>query len=53
MRRAVSSGITTHSILLDTANRELQLFVAPGMTEAAPDFEPVVIDLDALSAELP
>lgn len=47
------SGITTHSILLDTANRELQVFVAPTAIDAAPDFEPVILDLDAIFAELP
>jgi hypothetical protein len=47
------SGITTHSILLDTANRELQLFVAPDADDAAPDFDPVSIDLDALFDKLP
>ena len=46
-------GVTAHSILIDSANRQLQIFVAPSWMEAAPDFDPVIVDLDALFGELP
>lgn len=47
------SGLTVHSILVDTANRELRLHVAADPQSPAPDAEPTVLDLDALFAGLP
>ncbi|MFZ5476169.1 MAG: hypothetical protein ACOZNI_05285 [Myxococcota bacterium] len=41
-------GLTAHSIVIDTAARELRVFVAPDPTTPAPDVEPVVLGLDAL-----
>lgn len=47
------SGITAHSIVVDTANRQLQLFVAATSTSPAPESEPITYDLDVLFGGLP
>lgn len=46
-------GYTAHSILIDTANRELRVFVAPDPNTMALEAEPNVIDLDELFGGLP
>ena len=38
---------------VDSANRTLQLYVAPDMTTAAPDVDPATFDLDTLFGGLP
>jgi hypothetical protein len=45
-------GITAHSIVLDTANRELQLYVAPRFDTSATETEPTVFDLDQVFGRL-
>lgn len=47
------SGLTVHSILVDTASRELRLHVAADPQSPAPDAAPTVLDLDALFGALP
>lgn len=46
-------GYTAHSVLFDTANRELRVFVAPDPDTMALAAEPNVIDLDELFGGLP
>lgn len=46
-------GVTVHSVLIDSANRSLQLFVAPDPATAAPLATGVTYDLDELFAGLP
>lgn len=46
------SGITAHSIVVDTANRELQLYVAPRFDMSATESGATVFDLDAVFARL-
>ena len=47
------SGITAHSIVIDTANRTLEVFVAPDAVTAAVETEGYTVDLDELFSELP
>jgi hypothetical protein len=46
-------GVTAHSIVIDAANRTLQVFVAATPATPAPDSDSVTYDLDALFAGLP
>lgn len=46
-------GVTAHSIVIDTANREIQLFVAGSESLPAPQTEPYRIDMDVLFGGLP
>lgn len=46
-------GVTVHSLLIDSANRSLEVFVAPDPATAAPEGERETFDLDELFAGLP
>lgn len=46
-------GYTAHSVVIDTANRELRVFVAPDPDTLALEAEPNVYDLDELFGGLP
>ncbi len=50
---AVSWEATAHSVVMDTATRELRVFVAPEAGTPAPTTEPAVIQLDSLFDDLP
>jgi len=45
---SVANGYTAHSVVIDAANRQLRIFVAPTPGTPATDAPPHVIDLDAL-----
>ncbi|MFN7147755.1 MAG: hypothetical protein ACK4YP_28555, partial [Myxococcota bacterium] len=47
------NGVTAHSIVVDTANRRIQLFVAGSESLPAPQTEPYHIDMDVLFGGLP
>lgn len=46
-------GVTAHSVVIDAANRSIQVFVADDPDTPAPDSAPVTYDLDDLFAGLP
>lgn len=46
-------GVTVHSVIIDSANRSLEVFVAPDPATAAPEDDPVIYDLDQLFGGLP
>lgn len=48
-----SGGLTVHSVLLDTKNRNWSIFVTPDAVTPAPDAEPDVLNLDELFGGLP
>lgn len=48
-----SDGLTAHSILIDSASRTLQVYVAPDLATAAPDVDPATFELDTLFGGLP
>ena len=50
---AVSWEATAHSVVMDSATRELRIYVAPETGTPAPTAEPAVVQLDALFANLP
>lgn len=48
-----SYGLTAHSVVVDTANRRLDVYVAPAPDVPATDAAPVEVDLDELFSGLP
>lgn len=46
-------GLTVHSVLIDTQNRTLEVFVTPDAVTPAPDAEPFIVNLDQLFDGLP
>ncbi len=47
------SGLTVHSVVIDSVGRDLQLFVAPAPDVPAPETEGLHVDLDELFGGLP
>lgn len=49
----VANGYTAHTVVIDGANRELQVYVPDEPGTPAPEVEPVVLDLDTLWDGMP
>ena len=49
----VANQYTAHTVVVDAANREFRVYVAPSVGAPATDAEPHVLDLDQLFEDLP